>query len=642
MTDDLPDTLPAVPSRRLLARVLGYMRPYAGWMAVSLALLLGMSLALNYLPVLIKHAVDAWLTAADLPAAGRIAGLTRDGLLYLGLASVAFTVRFGESLLTAWIGQRIVYDVRADVFRKTHALDLAFYDRTPVGRLMTRVTSDVEAVQRFVTEGVVGAIADLFLLAGVIGFMVVVHPRLAGLVLAAMPPLFAALLWANQRLRRANRRIRERTSALNALLQEQLAGMSTIQLFNREARARARFGERSAALRDAHFEEVRWFSIYWPVLEISQAVSIALVLLAGGLAFVRGDASVSLGVLAAFLAYVRDFYRPLGALADKAGMLQQAMASAERLFDLLDTPVSIRDPAEEGPGAGSREPGAEQGGGDPQPSPGVPLASGFPLPNSHSRLPPPASSIRFDHVWFAYVDDHWVLEDVDLDVRKGESVAIVGATGSGKSTMAGLLSRFYDVRRGAVRVGGVDVRDLPQRALRRRIGLVLQEPFVFSGTLAANIALADPSMPRARIEDAARFVNAHRFIGRMPQGYDTVVGERGGSLSTGEKQLLALARVVASDPEVLIVLDEATANVDSETERLIQEAVGRMMRGRTSLVIAHRLSTIRDADRIVVLRRGRITAQGTHDELISTDPYYRHLYELLGVSGSKAAGTENT
>jgi ATP-binding cassette subfamily B protein len=228
-----------------------------------------------------------------------------------------------------------------------------------------------------------------------------------------------------------------------------------------------------------------------------------------------------------------------------------------------------------------------------------------------------------------------VLEDVELDIRPGESVALVGATGSGKSTMAGLLSRFYDVQRGSVRVGGVDVRDLPQRDLRRRIGLVLQEPFVFSGTLAANLALANPGLPRARIEEAARFVNAHRFIERMPQGYDTVVGERGGSLSTGEKQLLALARVIASDPEVLVVLDEATANVDSETERLIQEAVGRMMRGRTSLVIAHRLSTIRDADRIVVLRRGRITAQGTHDELIATDPYYRHLYELLGVSSSK-------
>lgn len=610
MTDDLPDTLPAVPSRRLLARILRYTRPYAGWMALSLFLLLAMSLALNVLPVLIKHAIDTWIVAGSLAASERIAGLTHDGWVYLAIAAIAFTVRFGESLLTAWIGQRIVYDVRADVFRKTHALDLAFYDRTPVGRLMTRVTSDVEAVQRFVTEGVVGALADLFMLAGVIGFMFVLHPRLAALVLAAMPPLFAALFWANQRLRLANRRIRERTSALNAMLQEQLAGMATIQLFNRETQSRERFGERNAALRDAHFEEVRWFSIYWPVLEISQAVSIVLVLLAGGLGLLRADTTVTLGILAAFLSYVRDFYRPLGALADKAGMLQQAMASAERLFDLLDAPVSIRDPAPAPPG--------------PAPSR---RASGS--VDVHGR------AIRFDHVWFAYVDDHWVLEDVDLDIRPGESVAIVGATGSGKSTMASLLSRFYDVQRGAVRVGGIDVREMPQRELRRRIGLVLQEPFVFSGTLAANIALANPDLPRTRIEEAAHFVNAHRFIERMPQGYDTVVGERGGSLSTGEKQLLALARVIASDPEVLVVLDEATANVDSETERLIQEAVHRMMRGRTSLVIAHRLSTIRDADRIVVLRRGRIAAQGPHEDLIVKDPYYRHLYELFGVSSSK-------
>ncbi|OQW98002.1 MAG: hypothetical protein BWK77_00265, partial [Verrucomicrobia bacterium A1] len=612
MTDDLPDSLPAVPSRRLLTRILRYTRPYAGWMALSLLLLLGMSFALNVLPVLIKHAIDTWIVAGGLPAPERIAGLTHDGLIYLAIASVAFTVRFGESLLTAWIGQRIVYDVRADVFRKTHALDLAFYDRTPVGRLMTRVTSDVEAVQRFVTEGVVGALADLFMLAGVIGFMFVLHPRLAALVLAAMPPLFAALFWANQHLRLANRRIRERTSSLNAMLQEQLAGMGTIQLFNREARARERFGERNAALRDAHFEEVRWFSIYWPVLEISQAVSIVLVLLAGGLAILRADTAVTLGILAAFLSYVRDFYRPLGALADKAGMMQQAMASAERLFDLLDTPVSIRDPGEgrSEEGEGQAEEGRSVEGAHPEiqdPPPGSrsPVSSS-PLPPS--RSPVPASSIRFDHVWFSYIEGHWVLEDVDLDIRPGESVAVVGATGSGKSTMASLLSRFYDVQQGAVLVGGVDVRDLPQRELRRRIGLVLQEPFVFSGTLAANIALANPGLPRARIEEAARFVNAHRFIERMPQGYDTVVGERGGSLSTGEKQLLALARVIASDPEVLVVLDEATANVDSETERLIQEAVHRMMRGRTSLVIAHRLSTIRDADRIVVLRRGRITA----------------------------------
>ncbi|MBU4459982.1 MAG: ABC transporter ATP-binding protein/permease [Verrucomicrobia bacterium] len=624
MTDDLPDSLPAVPSRRLLTRILRYTRPYAGWMALSLLLLLGMSLALNVLPVLIKHAIDTWIVAGGLPAPERIAGLTHDGLVYLAIASVAFTVRFGESLLTAWIGQRIVYDVRADVFRKTHALDLAFYDRTPVGRLMTRVTSDVEAVQRFVTEGVVGALADLFMLAGVIGFMFVLHPRLAALVLAAMPPLFAALFWANQHLRLANRRIRERTSSLNAMLQEQLAGMGTIQLFNREAQARERFGERNAALRDAHFEEVRWFSIYWPVLEISQAVSIVLVLLAGGLAILRADTAVTLGILAAFLSYVRDFYRPLGALADKAGMMQQAMASAERLFDLLDTPVGIEDPKE---GEAGKRGGS--GSGSRLPAPGSPL----PVPDS-------PRSIRFDHVWFSYIEGHWVLEDVDLDIRPGESVAVVGATGSGKSTMASLLSRFYDVQQGAVLVGGVDVRGLPQRELRRRIGLVLQEPFVFSGTLAANIALANPGLPRARIEEAAHFVNAHRFIERMPQGYDTVVGERGGSLSTGEKQLLALARVIASDPEVLVVLDEATANVDSETERLIQEAVHRMMRGRTSLVIAHRLSTIRDADRIVVLRRGRITAQGPHEDLIARDPYYRHLYELLGVSSSKSQAPE--
>jgi len=586
----------APPARRLLPRILAYARPYAWPIAVSLGVLAATAVALNALPVLIKRMVDLWIVADDLPPEARIDGLFRDGAVFLAVACVAFVVRFGESLLTARIGQRIVFDLRADAYRKTHALDLAFYDRTPVGRLMTRLTSDVEAVQRFVTEGLVGALADGFMLAGVVAFMFILHPRLALIVLAVMPPLCAALVWASRGLRRANRGIRERTSALNAMVQEQIAGMPTVQIFNRETRARDRFESRNAALRDAHFSEVRWFSIYWPVLELSQAASIALLLGVGGWALAGGRADgVTLGVLVAFLAYVRDFYRPLGALADKAGLLQQAMASAERLFDLIDEPVAIRDPAV----PASRRAGAD--GGD----------------------------IELDRVWFAYVDGHWALEDVRLSIRAGESVALVGATGAGKSTVAALLARFYDPQRGRILVGGADVRDLPQRELRRRIGYVLQEPFVFSGTLADNIALADPSMSRERIETAAHLANAHRFIERMPNGYDTAVGERGGALSTGEKQLLALARTFAAAPEILVMFDEATASVDSETERLIREAIGRMLRGRTSLVIAHRLSTVRDADRIVVLRRGRILAQGRHEDLIEREPHYRLLCDLM-------------
>lgn len=594
------------PTPALVGRILRYARPYAGWIALSLALLLAMSAAVNTLPLLIRHAVDRWLMASAAPADERWRGLTRDGALFLAVAGVAFLVRFAESLLTTWIGQRVVHDIRADAFRKSLSLDLSTFDRTPVGRLMTRLTSDVEAVQRFVTEGVVGGVADLFMLTGVIGFMVYLHTRLALWTLAAMPPLFAALVYVSQRLRRANRAIRACTSALNSLAQEQLTGMATIQLFGREARACRQFEDRNAALYAAHLSEVRWFSLYWPVLEIAQAVSIVVVLAAGGAARTAGDATVTIGVLAAFLAYVRDLYRPIGALADKAGLMQQAAASAERVFELLDTPVAIAEP--------------------PRPAPA-------PAP------PAGAAAVQFDGVWFAYTPGTWVLEDIAVAIRPGESVAVVGATGAGKSTLAALLCRFYDPQRGCVRLDGRDIRDLPLRELRRRVGVVLQEPFIFSGTIAQNIALAVPNASREEIEAAARFVNADAVVRRCPRGYDTIVGERGGTLSGGERQLIALARVALAAPSVLVALDEATASVDSETEGHIQAALRRLMRGRTTLVIAHRLSTVRDADRILVMRRGRIVAEGTHEALLRTDPYYRHLYELmrLDAGGAPAA-----
>ncbi len=590
---------------RLLARALRYARPYAGHVLVSIALLMLVSAAINALPLLIRRAIDRRILAAELPVGVRWSGLVQDAAWFLVLAGGAFVLRFLESMLTAWIGQRIVHNVRMDAFRRAQSLDMAMLDRTPIGRLMTRLTSDIEAVQRFITEGLVGGVADLFMLIGVVGFMWALDRRLAAWTLAALPPMVAALAWVNVRLRRAGREIRTRASALNSLLQEQIAGMTTIQLFNREEHARRQHDERNDALFRAHLDEVRWFSLYWPVLETAQAVSMVLVLVLA-VAGRSSGAAVSVGALAAFLAYVRELYRPIGALADKAGLLQQAAVSAERLFDLLDTPVTIADP----------------------------LAAAAPeIPD------PPAGgpAIRFDHVWFAYSGEHWVLQDVDLDIRPGESVAVVGTTGAGKSTLAALLARFYDVTRGAVRVGGVDVREVPLRDLRRRIGLVLQEPFLFSGTIAENIALADPARPRADIEAAARFVHAHEFIERLPRGYDTLAGERGGTLSAGEKQLIALARIALAAPPLLVVLDEATSSVDSETEHRIQQAIRRLMRGRTTLAIAHRLSTIRDADRIIVLRQGRVVAQGPHEDLLRSSPYYRRLYELLGLDTATAA-----
>lgn len=589
----------AGPGRPVLRPLLQYLRPHRRAFALSIGLLLAMSAAINALPWILGRAVDRWLTNPALPREVRWHGLLRDGSAFLGLAAVAFGLRWVESLLTARTGQRVVHNLRADLHRKALQLDISLFDRTPVGRLMTRLTTDVEAVQRFVTEGVVGAAADGLMLAGVLIAMLTLHLPLAAWVLGSIPPLWAVLAYVNLRLRRANREIRARHSALNSLLQEQIGGMFTIQLFNREIRARRQFEERNVALHRANLVELRWFTLYWPVLELAQAVSLAVVLAVGGVLREEADARVSLGVLAAFLAYVRELYRPISALADKAGVWQQAVVAAERLTEVLEAPVQIMDP----------------------PAPRPPLQSG--------------GTIRFERVTFAYEPDHWVLQEVDLHISPGERVAIVGATGAGKSTLAALLVRFYDPQQGSIRLDGTDLRDWPLSELRRRIGLVPQDPFIFSGTVAENIGMSALNVTRGQIEAAARFVGADDFIGRLPHGFDTLLGERGGTLSVGEQQLIALARTVLANPTVLVVLDEATAHVDSRTEQRIQDAIRRLMRGRTTLAIAHRLSTVLDADRILVMRQGRIVADGSHESLLARDPYYRSLIELMRLGPSR-------
>ncbi len=585
------------PSRHIARRLLAYARPYAWLMGLSLLLILGTTLMLNALPMLLQRGIDIYL----LPEAGpdiaeRTGGLLRIGGWYMTLAAGGFLLRLAQGLLTAWIGQSIVHDLRGDVFDKAMRLSLHTFDRTPVGTLMTRVSSDVEAVQRFVTEGVVGLLADIFMLLGIAGYMVLLNPRLAGITALILPPLVVGLERVNHRLREANRAIRGRQSDVNACLQESLAGMTTIQLFNRETRARTSFDKANGGMRDAHFEEVRWFSGFFPLIEIGQNVAAALLVGVGGWIVLGGGDALTVGMLVAFLAYVRNFFWPLSDLSDKASTYQRALAAAERIFELFDTPEEMQDP---------------------------------------DNTPPPASAtcgeIRFEQVWFAYDAEDWVLRDFCQTIRRGESVALVGATGAGKTTIVNLLMRFYEVGRGRITIDGRDIRGMRKPDLRRGIGLVMQEPFIFSGTVADNIGLNNPEVSRAAVEQAARHVNAHRFIERLSEGYDTVLGTRGGDLSTGEKQLLAMARALAQDPGIVLVLDEATANVDTETEALIQDALLRIMHERTTIAIAHRLSTIRGADRILVMRDGRLVAQGTHQELLEHNEDYRRLYELLGI-----------
>ncbi len=581
-------------SAHLGHRLLRYTWPYRKGLALALVLILIVSALINYLPIVLQQMIDRSLLNQSESMEWRLAMLVRLSGVYLLITLAGYGIRYGQGLLTAWIGQRVVYDLRTDVFRKALRMQQSWFDRMPVGALMTRVTSDVERLQNFVTEGVVGSIADLFMLFGIAGYMVLLSPRLTGVLFGLLPPLFALLYLINQKLRHANRLIRQRQSELNSALQEDLAGMTTLQLFNREQTAIREFDAGNRNMQTAHVQEVRWFSLYFPLIETSEAIAVAVILAAGGAWMVAGTGgTVTMGTLIAFLACIRQFFNPLGSLSDKAGSFQIAMASAERLFGLMDLPEMLPDPVKPKP------PSALHG------------------------------TIAFDHVSFAYEADTPVIRDLSFRLEPGTVMAVVGATGAGKSTLINLMGRFYDPQSGSVTINGIDVREFSKAELRGQIGFVFQDPFIFAGSVADNISLRDPEVSREQLVEAAHLVNAHGFISVLPEGYDTVLHERGAGLSLGQKQLLVMARAIVRKPELLLVLDEATASIDTATEMLIQDALANLMKGRTCMVIAHRLSTIRNADHILVMRHGQLIDQGSHEELIARDGYYRTLCDML-------------
>jgi len=583
----------------IMLRLLRYLKPYRLQLVFGISLLLLNSALTPIFPTLLARALDDYIIAKAEPFAAlgvdeRMRGLLMVVVLYMGLRLVSFAIRYGYTYLISWLGQRIIYDVRREIFGKIQRLHMGFFDRTPVGRLITRITSDVDAIQQMMTDGIVGLIADVGLMGGLLFYMFTINWRMALITLVVMPPLFLILNVLRRRIRVAYRAVRLRTSRSNAYLAENLSGMKTVQLFNREARNARRFDEVNLELLDANNEQVRWFSLFYPAVGIMSALSTALILFYAGTQLIPGAVGfVTIGTLVAYIQYSGMFFRPLQDLSDKFNIIQAAMASSERIFGLLDTPELVSDRTDA-------------------------LAFDHPF----------RGEVEFKDVWFAYDDEEWVLRGVDFRIAPGESVAFVGHTGAGKTTIISLVSRFYDVQKGSVTIDGRDVRDYDQVQLRRHVGIVLQDPFLFSGTVRSNITLGDDSVPQEQVEEAARFVNAHGFISKLPEGYDTPVLERGAGFSTGQKQLIAFARALVQNPDILLVLDEATANVDTETEELIQDALKKLMQGRTSIIIAHRLSTIQDVDRIMVMRKGRLIEEGNHFELLKLDGYYRKLYEL--------------
>ncbi len=602
---------------RLMRRLLGYLRPHAAAFFISTALLAAATLASSVQPLLNKYALD-WYIAHPERAELRNQGLNSpearaqwqqmaerdgEGLLYLVLVIGALMIadgvmRYAQALIVAYVSQRTMLEMRVGLFAHLQKMSLRFLDKNPVGRLMTRVTNDVENIQERLVTDLVTVVSQVLMIVAVLGFMLWLNPVLAVVTLVAVPGMFITSLVFKRFARKSYLEIRKRLAGLNAYLQENVSGMRVVQIFGREATNFDEYRHRNAAHRDEWLVQVRNYAVYFPTIEFWSALAIALIVLYGGFQILAGVATI--GTILAYVQWAERLFGPIRALADKYNLIQDAMASSERVFRLLDTPEDVVDKPD------ARDADDIRG------------------------------EVEFRNVWFAYDDENWVLKDINLHVQPGERIAIVGHTGAGKSTFVNLLSRFYDVQKGAVLVDGVDVRDYRQRSLRGRIGMVLQDVFLFSGSIERNIRLGDDSMTMERIRACAEHVNAARFIERLPGGYDYNVGERGGNLSTGQRQLLAFARTLAHDPRIL-VLDEATSSVDTETEALIQDAIEKLMHGRTCIVIAHRLSTVQSADRIVVMHHGEIREVGTHQELLAQRGLYYRLYLLQYKDQSSAA-----
>lgn len=569
---------------RLMRRLLVYLRPYRKQVALAIAAIIAQSVLQLAPPYLTKVVIDLYIPAGDL------SGLAGIAALYLLTLAGSFVLEFIQTWTMQVTGQHIMFDLRMQIYTHLQRLDLRFYDRNPVGRLMTRVTTDVDALNELFTAGVVSVFGDIFTLAGIMAVLLWMDWRLALVAFSVLPLIAFITQWFRKSVRDSYRTVRTWIARINAFLQERITGMMTVQLFRREARDFESFDTIDRTYRDANVQSIFYYAVFYPAIELVSALAASLILWVGG-GWVLRDA-LTLGSLVAFLQYSQRFFRPISDMSEKFNVLQGAMASSERIFALLDTPVHVMSP-------------------------------GRPVRRAQGR----AASVAFEHVTFSYVEGEPVLKDVSFRVEPGRRVGIVGATGAGKTTIISLLLRFYDVQQGRITIDGTDIRDMDLQELRAMYGLVLQDVHLFSGTIAGNVRLGNEDIGDEAVRRAVEAVHADGFVDRLPNGLDTPVVERGATLSVGQKQLLSFARALAFDPQILI-LDEATSSVDTETEQLIRDALKVVMRGRTTIAIAHRLSTIQDMDRILVVHKGQLRESGTHQELVARRGIYHRLYEL--------------
>ena len=587
---------------RILLRLIGFLRPHAGLVALALLLLLASASLALVGPRLTQHALDVAVPARD---GGLLATLA---LIYVGALILEFAAEYAQALLTTSVGQRVMHALRMQLFERLQRLRIAYFDRHPVGRLMTRVTSDVETLNELFSAGLVAVFGDLFTLLAIMGMMLALDWRLALVAFAVIPCIWLVATLFRRNVRSAFRDIRVRLARINSFLQEHLTGMAVVRLFHRQEAAAGAFDRLNREHLDAHLRSIRVYAIFFPVVEFLSTVALALLLWQGGLRTLGG--SLTVGTLAAFIQLSRRFFQPLQDLSEKVNLLQAAMASAERIFELLDEKVDGIDGID-----GSDRPGER------------PAAASVGSVGS-------VGSVSFENVSFRYSPDGpWVLKDVSFTAEPGRTVALVGHTGAGKTTIISLLLRFYRPEQGRITIDGVDIQELSAAELRGLIGFVPQDLFLFTGDIRRNILL-DAPLPESRAIEAAERVGAHRFIERLPSGYGHSLGERGRSLSVGERQLLSFARALALDPRILI-LDEATSSVDAEAEAQIQRALEELMAGRTCIVVAHRLSTILHADEILVLHHGEIRERGTHRSLLAQRGLYERLYRLQIAAGAE-------